>query len=81
MLIDRNDTPAPTVATTFSERRKAGFLVATQEEVRIAVKVLYIVEYNEPVEEEWASIITFSKVVWDSGGRRYNLSLKSAEIE
>jgi hypothetical protein len=41
MLIDRNETPAPTVATTFSKRRKAGFLVATQEEVQIAVKVIY----------------------------------------
>jgi hypothetical protein len=26
--------------------------------VRIAVKLLYIVEFNEPAEEEWASIIT-----------------------
>ena len=35
-----------------------GLLVVTQEEKRIAVKVCYITEFDEPDESEWPTIIT-----------------------
>jgi hypothetical protein len=43
---------------TIKERKVAGLLVVTQEETRIAVKVCYVMEYEEPDEEDWPSIIT-----------------------
>jgi hypothetical protein len=42
---------------TMEERKLAGLLVVTQEETRIAVKVCYVMEYGEPDEEDWSSMI------------------------
>jgi hypothetical protein len=42
---------------TMKEKEAMGFLVATQEEMRIAVKVCYIHEFHEPDENDWPNII------------------------
>ena len=42
---------------TMEERKEMGFLVMTQEETRIAVKVCYVQEYGEPDEDDWPPII------------------------
>lgn len=42
---------------TMEERMAMGWLVVTQEETRVAIKVCYVVEYGEPDEDDWPSII------------------------
>jgi hypothetical protein len=42
---------------TMKQRIGAGFLVATQLEVRIAVKVAFIHAFNEPPDEEWPRVV------------------------
>jgi hypothetical protein len=39
------------------EKEAMGFLVATQEEMQIAVKISYIYEFHEPDENDWPNII------------------------
>jgi hypothetical protein len=39
------------------ERKAMGLLVVTQEETRVAVKVCYIMEFDEPDEADWPPII------------------------
>ena len=43
---------------TMEEKRAMGLLVVTQDEKRVAVKVCYITEFDEPDESEWPTIIT-----------------------
>jgi hypothetical protein len=43
---------------TMEERMAMGLCVVTQEETRIAIKVCYVMEYGEPNEGDWPSIIT-----------------------
>lgn len=42
---------------TMEERTAMGLLVVTQEETRVAIKVCYVMEYGEPDEDDWPSII------------------------
>jgi hypothetical protein len=46
------------------EKKVAGLLVVTQEETHVAVKVCYVMEYGEPNEEDWPSIITDLFTIW-----------------
>jgi hypothetical protein len=41
---------------SIDERKELGMVFVTQEEVRIAIKVAYVLEYDEPDESDWASI-------------------------
>jgi hypothetical protein len=43
---------------TMTQRVQAGFLVVTQLEVRIAINVAYIHEFDEPPTEEWLNIVS-----------------------
>jgi len=43
---------------TMEEKETMGFLVVTQEELRIAVKVCYVIEFNEPDESDWPKLIS-----------------------
>jgi hypothetical protein len=42
---------------TMEERTAMGLLVVAQEETRVAIKVCYVMEYGEPNEDDWPSII------------------------
>jgi hypothetical protein len=42
---------------TMAEKETMGLLVVTQEEMRIAVKVCFATEFNEPDETDWPNII------------------------
>ena len=42
---------------TMEEKMAMGLLVVSQEEKRVAVKVCYITEFDEPDESEWPTII------------------------
>ena len=42
---------------TLEKKMAMGLLVVTHEELRVAVKVCYITEFNEPDESEWTTII------------------------
>ena len=45
-------------ALTMEQRKSFGMDVLTQEELRIAIKVLYMWKYESPAESEWKPIIT-----------------------
>jgi hypothetical protein len=49
--------PAPNRMTR-DDRKENGHFFATEEELRICVKVAYIYEFEEPAEKEWISIFT-----------------------
>jgi len=49
---------------SIEERKELGMVFATQEEVRVAIKVAYVLEYNEPDESEWGSIATNLNARW-----------------
>jgi hypothetical protein len=49
--------PAPNRMTR-EDRKENGHFFASEEELRIYVKVAYIYEFEEPAEKEWSSILT-----------------------
>jgi hypothetical protein len=42
---------------TMEERIAMGLLVVSQEQMHVAIWVLYVAEYEEPEEDKWAAII------------------------
>ena len=61
---DENYSPGCNGKLSIEERKGLGMLFATHEEVRIAIKVSYIIEYNEPAESDWASIANDLHARW-----------------
>jgi hypothetical protein len=61
---DENYIPGCNGMLSIEERKGLGMLFATHEEVRIAIKVSYIIIYNESAESNWASIANDHHARW-----------------
>jgi len=64
---DEEYTPGSDKKLTIEERKELGMAFASQEEVRTAVKVAYILEYDEPDESDWPVIATNLNARWGVG--------------
>jgi hypothetical protein len=54
--VDEQYTPGCDGKLIIEDHKELGMAFVTQEEMRVAIKVAYVIEYREPNESEWGQL-------------------------